>query len=50
MNLYVGNLSFETTQKDLQNKFKAFGAVKSATMVTDGTTGRSKVRRNAGYG
>jgi len=42
MNIYVGNMSFKTTQKDLQDRFKAFGTVKSATIVMDGYTGKSK--------
>jgi len=42
MNIYVGNLSFKTTEKGLQEAFEAFGVVKSARIITDGYTGKSK--------
>jgi RNA recognition motif-containing protein len=42
MNIYVGNLSFKTTEKGLLETFVPFGLVKSATIITDGYTGRSK--------
>jgi len=42
MNLYVGNLSFETTERDLQQAFEAYGAVSSASVITDRETGRSR--------
>lgn len=42
MNIYVGNLSFKTTEKGLQEKFETFGVVKSAKIILDGYTGRSK--------
>jgi cold-inducible RNA-binding protein len=42
MNLYVGNLSFETTERDLQQAFEAFGQVSSASVITDRETGRSR--------
>jgi RNA recognition motif-containing protein len=42
MNIYVGNLSFRTTEKELQGRFETFGVVKSAKIVTDGYTGKSK--------
>src|SRR5437763_604006 len=40
--LYVGNLSFETTTADLETAFAPFGAVRSAQVVTDRDTGRSR--------
>jgi RNA recognition motif-containing protein len=40
--LYVGNLSFETTQDELQALFVEIGPVVSAVIVTDGSTGRSR--------
>src|SRR4029079_15166836 len=40
--LYVGNLSFETTTADLETAFAPFGAVRSAQVVTDRETGRSR--------
>jgi RNA recognition motif-containing protein len=42
MNIYVGNLSFKTTEKGLLERFKTFGLVKSARVMTDGYTGKSK--------
>jgi RNA recognition motif-containing protein len=40
--LYVGNLSYNTGDDDLQQQFAAFGAVSSAKVMTDRETGRSK--------
>ena len=40
--LYVGNLSFETTTADLEAAFAPFGSVRSAQVVTDRDTGRSR--------
>jgi cold-inducible RNA-binding protein len=40
--LYVGNLSYETTDSDLQNLFGAHGTVQSAQVIVDRDTGRSK--------
>ena len=40
--LYVGNLSFDTTSDDLTQLFGQYGAVTSATIVTDRETGRSR--------
>ena len=40
--LYVGNLSFETTTADLETAFAPFGSVRSAQVVTDRDTGRSR--------
>lgn len=42
MKLYVGNLSFNTTDSGLNEVFKAFGAVTEATVVIDRDSGRSK--------
>jgi RNA recognition motif-containing protein len=42
MKLYVGNLSFGTTEDDLQQLFSQVGTVDSTTMVTDRDTGRSR--------
>lgn len=41
-NLYVGNLSFNTTSDDLRDLFAPFGEVKSASVVMDRETGRSR--------
>ena len=40
--LYVGNLSYETTDSDLQNLFQPHGAVQSAQVIMDRDAGRSK--------
>lgn len=40
--IYVGNLSYQTTQEDLQKLFEEFGSVVSATIITDKFSGRSK--------
>jgi len=42
MRLYVGNLSYEVTDAALAAMFEAHGAVKSAQVVMDRDTGRSK--------
>ena len=40
--LYVGNLSFQTTESDLDGLFAQVGAVESVTIINDRDTGRSK--------
>ena len=42
MNIYVGNLSFKATDADLRTAFEPFGQVKSAKIVEDRDTGRSR--------
>lgn len=42
MNIYVGNLSFEVTEEDLQQAFSAFGQVASASLIKDKFTGQSR--------
>lgn len=42
MNIYVGNLSFDTTEQDLQHAFEAFGQVAATNIISDKITGRSK--------
>jgi RNA recognition motif-containing protein len=41
-NLYVGNLSFNTTTDDLRQAFESYGTVTSASVITDRETGRSR--------
>lgn len=41
-NLYVGNLSFDTTNDDLRRAFEAYGTVTSASVIADRETGRSR--------
>jgi cold-inducible RNA-binding protein len=40
--LYVGNLSFRTTEAQIQDLFKASGTVVSCTLIMDKATGKSK--------
>ncbi len=40
--LYVGNLPDSATEKDLSDKFAAFGTVKSVKLITDRDTGRTR--------
>jgi len=42
MNLYVGNLSYSTTDADLREAFSAYGTVSSASVIMDRETGRSR--------
>ena len=41
-NLYVGNLSFQTTADDLREAFEQFGSVMRAQVISDRETGRSR--------
>src|ERR1041384_3302954 len=40
--IYVGNLSYQTTENDLTNLFEQAGQVESVAIITDRDTGRSK--------
>jgi RNA recognition motif-containing protein len=40
--LYVGNLSYETTEGNLSELFGAVGEVASVSLITDRMSGRSK--------
>ena len=40
--IFVGNLSFQTSENDLNNLFAQFGEVESVSIITDRDTGRSK--------
>jgi cold-inducible RNA-binding protein len=40
--MYVGNLSFQTTEGDLDNLFAQAGEVESVRIITDRDTGRSR--------
>ncbi|MFB3906135.1 MAG: RNA recognition motif domain-containing protein [Acidobacteriota bacterium] len=42
MKLYVGNLSYRTSDSDLQQLFSQAGEVQSAILITDRETGRSR--------
>src|SRR5205809_4146795 len=40
--LFVGNVSFNTTENDLQDTFAAHGTVVEANLMTDRTSGRPR--------
>jgi RNA recognition motif-containing protein len=42
MNIYVSNLSFNTSDAELSSLFSTFGEVSSAKVITDRETGRSR--------
>jgi cold-inducible RNA-binding protein len=42
MKLYVGNLSFNTSNQDLTELFGTIGTVESANIIEDRETGRSR--------
>jgi len=42
MNIYVGNLSFNITEAELQSEFEAFGTVSRVSIVSDRETGRPR--------
>jgi RNA recognition motif-containing protein len=42
MKLYVGNLSYNTSETDLKDLFAAYGEVESTRIIMDRDTGRSK--------
>jgi cold-inducible RNA-binding protein len=42
MKIYVGNLSYNTTQAGLEEKFSAFGQVDEVAIINDRETGRPR--------
>ena len=42
MNIYVGNLSYDTKEDGLRSAFEAYGEVASVSIITDRDTGRSR--------
>ena len=42
MNIFVGSLSFKTTEEELQNEFEAFGMVDSVKIILDRETFKSR--------
>jgi cold-inducible RNA-binding protein len=42
LNIYVGNLSFDTTERSLEAAFAGYGTVASARIATDRDTGRAR--------
>lgn len=41
-NIYVGNLSYDTSSSELENAFAEFGKVSRAQVISDRESGRSK--------
>ena len=41
-NIFVGNLSFQTSQEELMQTFAQFGVVERVSIVTDKQTGQSR--------
>lgn len=41
-NIFVGNLSYNTTEQTLRSLFEEYGSVERANVVTDRDTGRAK--------
>lgn len=42
LNIYVGNLPYNTTDADLQQLFGQFGAIQKTSIIMDRETGRSR--------
>lgn len=42
MKIYVGNLSYETTEEDINKAFEIHGEVKRVNLIKDTYSGRSK--------
>ena len=42
MNIYVGNISYNSTEDDLREAFGQYGEVTAVRVITDRDTGRSK--------
>jgi RNA recognition motif-containing protein len=42
MNIYIGNLSFDTTEDEIQQAFTAFGQVATVNIIKDKFSGESR--------
>jgi RNA recognition motif-containing protein len=42
MNIYVGNLSFDSSEDDIRKAFEAYGQVNEVNIIMDRYSGRSK--------
>jgi RNA recognition motif-containing protein len=42
MNIYVGNLSFQVAEADIQEAFASFGAIQSVSIIKDKFSGQSR--------
>ena len=42
MKIYIGNMSFDTTEETVRQAFEAFGEITSVNLISDRDTGRPK--------
>ncbi len=42
MNIYIGNMSFDTTENQLRQAFEAFGEVSTVSIITDKYSGEPR--------
>ena len=42
MDIYVGNLNYQTTEAELREAFEAYGQLSDVRLITDRYSGRSK--------
>jgi len=42
MNIYIGNLSYDTAEQDIRQAFEGHGEVTSVSIISDNHTGTSK--------
>jgi RNA recognition motif-containing protein len=42
MNIYIGNLSFDTTEEQIRQSFESFGEVSGVSIITDRNTGEPR--------
>jgi RNA recognition motif-containing protein len=42
MNIYIGNVSFDTTEDQLRQAFTAFGEVSTVNIITDKNSGKPR--------
>ena len=42
MNIYVGNINYDSTEEELRELFASYGSVSSVRILTDRATGRSR--------
>jgi len=42
VNIYVGNLPYNTTEQDLQDLFSQYGQISKTSIISDRETGRSR--------
>ena len=47
--IYVGNISFDTTEEDLKNEFSEYGDIDEVKIIIDHQTNRSKGKLEKNY-